>query len=131
MLPATFASICEVVELDRRRGVAFNSMAGLSDEVAANAAKRQAENRATIDWFVRSLRYRFSSYSYALDNLLVETPHEEAVSANARLNEMAVYTEAAERADFCDLPAGRGGTETRPITSRYLKSAPSEGAYRK
>jgi hypothetical protein len=131
MMPSAFRSICAVIETDRQRGIASNQLAGLEDEVAVNAAKRQAENRIVIDWFVRSVSYRYESYSYALDHLLVETPHEEAVSANARLTELAVWVEAAERGDFCTGPGGDGGDGAVVIRSRIKKTVPSEGPYLK
>lgn len=131
MMPSAFASVCAVIELDRQRGIASNQIAGLEDQVSVNAASRQAENRLVIEWFARSVWYRFESYSYALDHLLVETPHEEAVSANARLSDLAVWVEAAERGDFCG-DFGRGdGRDAVVIRSRTLQSAPDEGTYRK
>lgn len=131
MMPSAFVSICAVIELDRQRGIASNQIAGLEDEVTANAAKRHAENRTVIEWFTRSVGYRFDSYSYALDHLLVETPHEEAVSANARLNDLAVWVEAAERGDFCTDPTSRNKGGKAVIQSRVLRSAPDEGPYLK
>lgn len=131
MVPPTFAAICAVIELDRQRGVAWNAIDGLEDEVGVDAARRHAENREAINWFVRSLRYRYESYSYALDHLLVETPHEEAVALNAKLNVMAVHVETAERGDFCADPTVDGKRGRGAITSRYLLSQPDEGPYRK
>jgi hypothetical protein len=131
MLPATFVSICAVIELDRQRGLASNSIQGLEDEVSENAAKRHAENREAIAWFVRSLRHRYDSYNYALDHLLVETPHEEAIDVNGRLTTLAIHVETAERGDFCSGSAGAGGARKGGIASRYLRSEPAEGSYRK
>jgi hypothetical protein len=131
MMPSAFASVCAVIELDRQRGIASNQLAGLEDEVAINAARRHEENLAVIGWFARSVSNRYESYSYALDHLLVETPHEEAVSANARLSELAVWVEAAVRGDFCgDYSSRRGGGEVI-IRSRTLRSVPDEGLYPK
>ena len=131
MMPSAFASVCAVIELDRQRGIASNQLTDLEDEVAVNAAKRHDENLAVIDWFARSVSYRYESYSYALDHLLVETPHEEAVSANARLADLAVWVEAALRGDFCSDLSLRGGRGDVVIQSRVLRSAPDEGPYRK
>lgn len=131
MVPPTFAAICVVIELDRQRGVASNAIVGLEEDVYVNAAKRQAENRDVIDWFVRSLRHRYESYSYALDHLLVETPHEEAIGTNDRLNELAIYVEAAERGDFCSDPRRGGHRSTKAIASRFERPIVSEGDYRK
>jgi hypothetical protein len=131
MMPSAFVSICAVVELDRQRGIASNSVAELEDDVATNAALRHAENRAVIDWFVRSVVHRYESYSYALDHLLVETPHEEAVSANARLSDLAVWVEAAEREDFCSVNGLDRDEGDGAIRARVQATVPDDGIYRK
>jgi hypothetical protein len=131
MVPSTFKSICAVIDLDRQRGVASNSIRGLEDEVSMNAAKRHAENRDAVAWFVRSLRHRYESYDYALKHLLVETPHEEAVSLNDKLNTLAIHVEAAERGDFCIDASDEDRSRRGGIRSRYLLSEPDEGLYRK
>ena len=120
MMPSAFASICAVLEVDRQRGVAANGLPNLEDKMRAAAAARQAENSVQISWFTRSVRNRYASYSYALDHLLVETPHDEAVRVNGLLSDLAVYVEAAERGDFCDgsLP-GHGGRGSGELPSRY------------
>ncbi|RYE11204.1 MAG: hypothetical protein EOP22_01630 [Hyphomicrobiales bacterium] len=130
MMPSAFRSICAVLEMDRQRGLAYNEIAELEEEVGRNAAARQAENLAVINWFVRAVGNRYASYSYALDHLLVETPHEEAIVANASLTDLAVYVEAAERGDFC-LGNSSGHDGQVAIRSRYVRSAPDEGPYRK
>lgn len=123
MMPATFEAICAVLEVDRQRGVAANGLADLEDKMRADAAARQAENRIQIGWFVRAATNRYDSYNYALDHLLVETPHDNAVGVNGLLSDLAVYVEAAQRGDFCNgsLP-GRRGQGQRAITSRMLRS---------
>jgi hypothetical protein len=66
---------------------------------------------------------RYGAYNYALDHLLVETPHDNAVAVNGLLSDLDVYVEAAQRGDFCNgtLPGGhsRGAPALR---SRYLHS---------
>jgi hypothetical protein len=130
MMPSAFVSICAVIELDRQRGIASNQLA-LEDEMSVNARKRYEENRAVIAWFAGSVVYRYQSYSYALDHLLVETPHEEAVSVNARLSDLAVGVEATKRGDFCGEYGARHGRGETAIRSRVLQSAPDEGVYLK
>jgi hypothetical protein len=131
MMPSAFASVCAVIEIDRQRGVASNQIAGLEDKVALNAAERQAENEAVIGWFARSVSHRYESYSYALDHLLVETPHEEAISANARLSDLAVWVESALRGGFCGDFGAHSDRDRTTIRSRVLQSVPDEGPYRK
>lgn len=127
--PTTFVAICRVIEVDRQRSVASDGLGGMS---AGEVRARHAENEMWIDWFVSSLRYRYDSYSYALDHLLVETPHEEAVEVDGRLSQLAMWVDRAEAGDFCNsggitLSAGGNGA----IPSRILMDAPSEGEYRK
>jgi hypothetical protein len=130
-LPQTFRSICAVREIDRQRGVASSSIAGLEDDVLHDVAARHAENEATIGWFVRALTLRYDAYSYALDHLLVETPHEEAIATNAGLNDLAVYVEAAERDEFCGEAGGSPNAGALAVRSRTLRTAADEGPYRK
>lgn len=131
MMPSAFALICAVIDLDRQRGIASNQLVDLEDTVAANAALRHAENRAVIDWFTRSVRNRSDSYSYALDRLLVETPHEEAIGANGQLSDLAIYVEAAERGDFCSRIGQSHAGGKGAIRSRVLVTVPDEGPYLK
>ena len=125
MMPATFDAICAVLQVDRQRGLAANGLPNLEDTMRAEAAARQAENQIQISWFVRAATNRYDSYNYALDHLLVETPHDNAIGVNGLLSDLAVYVEAAQRGDFCNasLP-GRGGHGQRALTSRVLRSDP-------
>ncbi len=124
MAPAVFRAICAVKEIDRRRNIAVHSIASASEDEIIAVKKRQIENEIFINWFIRSLRYRYDSYSFALDRLLIETPHEEARIVDARLSEMIIVVNSAENGKFCDenlLPTYSGGSAT--ISSR-LKTNP-------
>jgi hypothetical protein len=126
--PSTFRSICRVLEIDERRALASRELQGLEyDEVAA----RRAENEMFIAWFTRAIRYRYEAYSYALDHLLVETPHEEAVEADSRIAEMQLYVEKAERSDFCLDAEGANGHLEDAIPPRVLIAPKDEGEYLK
>lgn len=115
--PTTFASICRVREIDRQRSIATRELRGLaSGEVAA----RYAENEMVISWFARALQYRHAAYNNALDHLLVETPHEEAIEADARIGELAVYVELASAGDFCSRPYQNSGQGGAAISGRVL-----------
>ena len=119
LMPDVFTSICTVTRIDRQRGIASNQL-DLEARMSRDAAARYDENRMVIGWFVRAARNRYNSYSYALDHLLVETPHEEAVKVNGLLTELATYVTEAEAGDFCHgIPdAARDGDS--PIRSRFL-----------
>lgn len=118
-VPTTFLSICKVLEVDRQRAVALNGLSGLEPGVAADVAARRQENTSHIDWFVRALTYRYQSYNYALDHLLVETPHEQSLAVDEALRRLKVYVDRANRGDFCAGPGGAVGGEHAMIPSRY------------
>lgn len=119
-LPTTFAAICKVIEIDRQRAIAYDGLRSqLPPRLAEEVAARKYENDAFIAWFVRALNYRYSSYDFALDNLLVETPHEQSLAVDEALRRMSVYVTRANRRDFCSTGnAGHGGGEI-VIPSRF------------
>ena len=129
LAPHAFRAICRVLEIDRRRSVASRNLSGLAwEEVEA----RRAENATFIAWFTVSLRYRYDAYNNALDHLLVETPHREAVEVDARLGDLVLYVDSAERGDFClDSALHIEARQERGIPSRVLMREPREGEYRK
>lgn len=100
-MPATLSAICAVIEIDRRRGIAGREIATLGPGALENARARKAENDERIDWFVRAATYRYQSYGYALDQLLIETPHEEAIQVDGLLSDLQIYVEMAQRGEFC------------------------------
>ena len=127
--PATFAAICTVLAMDGQRQAASAALGGLA---SSQAEARRLENRRQIDWFVRALRYRYDSYSFALDLLLVETPHEEARAVDAKLSALAVFVERAERHDFCDdATTSAAAAGAAPLRGRTLMSGPPEAGLRK
>jgi len=118
-------------EIDRQRAVAAASIEGLEREVLRDEAEREAENQAHVEHFVRALAYRYEAYSYALDRLLVETPHEGAVIVDGRLSELAAWVDRAEAGDFCSAgwhPDDAGG---EALPSRVLLDVRDEGTIRK
>ena len=121
-VPDTFVAICKVVAVDHERVVAARTLAGPGTAAAGEVAARLAENQDQIDWFTRSLRYRYDAYNYALDHLLVETPDRSAKGVNRELGALGEEVLAAERGDFCPpgaLPRA-GNPDPQPvIPSRY------------
>jgi hypothetical protein len=93
--------------------------------------ERKAENDLKIDWFVRAVTYRYDSYGYALDLLLVETPHEEAIEVDGLLSELGIYVELAQRGDFCGGGGGAVYKDNGALPSRILMQEKAEGGYRK
>ena len=126
-VPTTFAAICAVIEVDRQRAAALRSLGDLDSDAGGNVAARRWENDAHISWFVRALDYRYQSYSYALDNLLVETPHEQSMAVDEALRRLAVYVGRAQRGDFCGGAVSIGGRDgTLSIPSRFSRKRDGE-----
>ncbi|MBE7733677.1 hypothetical protein [Devosia faecipullorum] len=123
-LPTTFLSVCAVLEVDRQRRVALAEVPGIEPDVAANVAARRTENQWHIDWFVRALNYRYQSYLYALDHLLVETPHEQSMQVDETLQRLRPFVDRANRGDFCSGGAGGGGGGSVTILSRFQTMVP-------
>ena len=107
-IPSTFRSICAVLEVDQQRRIAADSLPSIGDAQYLDMQARRTENRVYIDWFVAALGYRYRSYTYALENLLVETPHEEARQLDARLSDYAAWVDRAGANDFCGDRQGTG-----------------------
>ncbi|HTN59982.1 MAG TPA: hypothetical protein VL147_00330 [Devosia sp.] len=118
-VPTTFAAICAVQEIDRQRAIAYDGLSGLGPRVGNDVVTRGIENDKQINWFVRALTYRYQSYDYALDHLLVETPHEQSLAVDEALRRLKVYVDRANRGDFCASPGGMVGGQRAVIPSRY------------
>lgn len=130
-LPATFRSICAVLEVDRQRAVAVAEIDYIEPETVARQQQRGRENGAFIDRFVLALSFRYDSYQYALDHFLVETPHREAVKVDTALSELAVWVERAIAHDFCGDGWSLHGSGDAALPGRILLDPPDEGPYRK
>lgn len=101
LMPQTFASICAVREIDRRRLIAANDVRGLDPARVAAVQIQVQRNDNRIGWFMEALVVRYTGYATALDILLVETPHEEARIVDAELSNLSVWMERAHRGDWC------------------------------
>ncbi|MBN9317336.1 MAG: hypothetical protein J0I99_16455 [Devosia sp.] len=130
-MPSTFAAICAVIVVDRQRAVAAGELDDVEASMIVQMRTRKAENDLYVARFVRALRYRYESYSYALDHFLVETPHAEAVTVDGRLSDYAIWLDRAEAGDFCVEGDGSWRDQTEALPGRVLLDAPSEGEYRK
>jgi hypothetical protein len=130
-MPTTFRAICAVIEVDRQRAIAAREIANVGEAGRRETVERKAENDLKIDWFVRAVSYRYDSYGYALDLLLVETPHEEAIEVDGLLSELGIYVELAQRGDFCGGGGGAVYKDNGALPSRILMQEEAEGGYRK
>lgn len=120
LMPSTFRSICAVIEVDRQRDVAAGELTGLEPAMRQEQRDRKAENDEKIGWFVRAIRYRYESYNYALEHLLVETPHEDAVRVDGLLSQLLGWVEQGERNDFCSSNGQFADGNTGKVPGRVL-----------
>ena len=123
-IPGAFASICHVMEIERRRQVALSGLYANNDAVKQQVVAREYENKNYITWFARAVDYRYKSYDVALNRLLVETPHEEAHTVNEYLNRFAVLVGRAKNGEFCDPFAEESYNHDKEfplLSSRYSK----------
>lgn len=100
-LPEAFRAICAVQTLDQRRQTALEGVPGTDEQTRAALARRREENRARIAEFAAMIEFRYNSYSYALEQLLVETPAPAARDVDARLTRMAVFVNLARNNSYC------------------------------
>ncbi len=100
-LPATFAAICAVQNTDRRRAIAAGSVGTTGGQTMEGLDMRRAANNTQISRFVAAIGFRYDSYSHALEQLLVETPHANARQVDDKLNTLAIQVQAAEANQFC------------------------------
>lgn len=104
-LPAVFGAICRVQEIDRRRQLALDNLVNVEPELYATATARLQANRETIAQFSQALDFRYASYVFALEHLIIETPHAQARTVDAELSGLATANGAAQANDFCANPS--------------------------
>lgn len=100
-LPAVFAAICAVNEIDRRRSIAITGVSSSDLEIKAAQADRRLENSQMISRFVASLAFRHDSYAWALEQLLVDAPYRQARRIDVKIAELAAQLETARASQYC------------------------------
>ncbi len=95
--------------LDERRG-------GAPEELR-NAYARIDENARVVDWVWRSMRLRVAAYRDAIDRMMVETPSQRRLEAEAAWIELRGAIGRAE----ADMPATPRRMAGSPTLSRYTK----------
>jgi hypothetical protein len=86
LLPNFRGNALRVIRADGIR-LAAGRASGLVPGSALNEAQaRVAENVGIIVWVCERARYRLASYRYALDNLVVEMPQDQAIPAERAIS---------------------------------------------
>ncbi|MCB1517684.1 MAG: hypothetical protein KDJ19_08745 [Hyphomicrobiaceae bacterium] len=101
-LPGLFTSICGVERVDQQRHIAAGQIPTTPPETLAGLEERRMQNQQDIADFGRVLHFRYNSYSYALEQMLVEAPSESARYVDAKLSELAEYLGRSENNAYCD-----------------------------
>jgi hypothetical protein len=87
-----FASAARVIELDRKRSASLKMVSELSPREAADAIARMEENTLIVQWVQQCLERRISSYRWALERLVIQTPDNIAADADRLIGELAAQT---------------------------------------
>jgi hypothetical protein len=87
-----FAAAGRVVELDRKRGASMGMVSELSPRERADAVARMEENTLIVQWVQQCLERRISSYRWALERLVIQTPDGIAADADRLIGELAAQT---------------------------------------
>jgi hypothetical protein len=87
-----FANAIRVIDLDRKRNASLNAVSELSPRERADAAARMQENALIVQWVQQCLEQRVSSYRWALERLVIQTPDNLASDADRLIGELAAQT---------------------------------------
>jgi len=129
-LPGAFAAICAVERVDRQRVIAAAGLPAVGAELASDLDAREAENSRQIGAFVWAIRYRYESYDFALNHLLVETPDPSAREVDAALAQLEPEIRTAESGHFCAAPwHPLRHPEPPPLPSRFIHGNPPKATH--
>jgi hypothetical protein len=87
-----FADAVQVLDLDKKRNASLNLVSELSPHERADAIARMQENTLIVQWVQQCLEQRISSYRWALERLVIQTPDNLAADADRLIGELAAQT---------------------------------------
>ena len=87
-----FASAIRVIDLDRKRNASMARVSELSPRERDDAVARMQENSLIVQWVQQCLEQRISSYRWALERLVIQTPDTIAADADRLIGELAAQT---------------------------------------
>ena len=87
-----FATAVRVFDLDRKRNASLAHISELSPRERADAVARMEENTLIVQWVQQCLERRISSYRWALERLVIQTPDGIAADADRLIGELAAQT---------------------------------------
>jgi hypothetical protein len=87
-----FADAVRVIDLDKKRNAALAHISELSPRERTDAVARMQENSLIVQWVQQCLERRVSSYRWALERLVLQTPDNMAADADRLIGELAAQT---------------------------------------
>src|ERR1700754_4492511 len=87
-----YASAARVIDLDRKRNASLKLVSELSPRERDDAVARMEENTLIVQWVQQCLERRISSYRWALERLVIQTPDNIAADADRLIGELAAQT---------------------------------------
>ncbi len=101
MIDKIFPTVCAVRILDDRRRTAADSFSDLGADERQQLDLRLKENQNAVTVFELALAYRYQSYTYTLERLLIQTPNEAARDVDAKLSALAEKLEMTKQDGYC------------------------------
>ena len=105
-----FADAVRVIDLDKKRNAALAHISELSPRERTDAVARMQENSLVVQWVQQCLERRVSSYRWALERLVLQTPDNMAADADRLIGELAAQT--------ANPPVAARPVVERPVTTR-------------
>jgi hypothetical protein len=89
-----FANAARVIALDGKRNASLKLVSSLSPRERADAIARMDENALIVQWVEQCLQRRVSSYRWALERLVIQTPDNMAANVDMLIGELSSQTTA-------------------------------------
>lgn len=118
LMPKLFNSICQVQKIDENRLAAAQQIPTTPSATHQGLAQRREYNETNISITAEQLHFRYNSYSFALEQLLVQAPNIKARSVDAQLSDYALKLNSVKNDRYC--PAKP--MDTKP-TSRFASAS--------
>jgi hypothetical protein len=83
-----YTTAARVTELDNKRNAALKLVSELAPRERADAVARMEENVLIVQWVQQCLQRRVSSYRWALERLVIQTPDNLAADADRLITEL-------------------------------------------
>jgi hypothetical protein len=87
-----YGNAARVLELDKKRNASLKLVSELSPRERADAIARMDENTLIVQWVEQCLQRRISSYRWALERLVIQTPDNMAADVDRMIGELASQT---------------------------------------